>query len=108
MIAHDLRSMIEMRRSHSVIVAEPSASYVWCHDGLRTLHRRPPPDRGRVAGTALPGGVPRASTVGHRGAVHRRVRGHQDNGDVPLPGVWGEAVRQRDQVRFALRLAVLR
>src|SRR5260370_40490947 len=61
-------------RSRSVIVARACASYGWEHDGLRTLHRRPAADRGRVEGATDAGRVPSTPAVRHGGAVLRRVR----------------------------------
>jgi apolipoprotein N-acyltransferase len=64
-------------------------------------------DRRAVARGARPGGVPGAAQGGHGTAVEREVRRDQGRGRLPLPGLPGRAVPQRDQVRLALRLALV-
>src|SRR5215210_6679439 len=64
-------------------------------------------DRRAVAGRAVPGGVPGAPSGGDRAALHRELQRHQDRGRLPLQGVWQRAVPQPDEVRLALRLAVV-
>ncbi|CAA9292836.1 MAG: Peptide-methionine (R)-S-oxide reductase MsrB, partial [uncultured Friedmanniella sp.] len=63
--------------------------------------------RGRVARPAEPGRVQGAPRGGYRARLHRRVHRHQDRGRLLLPRVRHGALPQRDEVRLALRLAVL-
>ncbi|CAA9385019.1 MAG: Peptide-methionine (R)-S-oxide reductase MsrB, partial [uncultured Pseudonocardia sp.] len=51
--------------------------------------------------------VPGAAPGGHRAALHRRVHRHEDRRGLLLPRVRHGAVPQRDEVRLALRLAVV-